>query len=546
MRNANHRAVNFASRLHKMLAGCLTLAILSLTLWLPASAHAAQGDLVTSFGTGGRVTTDIAGFDSAMDAIKMPDGRIIVSGFSQPGPSSPRGMTLAAYLPNGALDANFGQGGTIHEPAGLSSSHAAALAVQNGKLLVASLEFPSVGSVGPVLAIKRYTSNGVLDATFGNNGGFWLTLFFASTASIQGMVVQADGKIVISYITNQFIQQFQALRLLADGSAPDASFGQGGLGIVSFAPAIATPAALALQGDRILLAGTMQGEFTVACLTAAGVLDTTFGSGGIAKFAYPQTGQLQTLAVQPDNKLLLGGYTSVDAYTVAALVRLQANGAPDPTFGNGGAVTTDFFSHEASFYSLVTQADGKIVAAGVAGPAINQSYFALARFNANGSADLSFSADGKTTETFSNALSFCGSLILKNDGNVVAIGTTTLTNPNGRDFALASFETAGPSYDIVVKDDLSNSYLKLNSVTGAYRFTDCAKNLSAEGTAALSTKGCKLTVSGGGLTSSLAALVNSCTKQGEVTVVIVMPGQPSSKTYQFKDANITNNPAGCF
>src|SRR5262249_4378623 len=86
---------------------------------------------------------------------------------------------------------------------------------------------------------------------------------------------------------------------------------------------------------------------------------------------------------------------------------LGASAAPqpglDPAFGAGGEVITDFgtidgYSPLALAYALVVQADGKLVAAGQAGG--GQTYFALARYNTDGSLDPAFGSGGTTITDF--------------------------------------------------------------------------------------------------------------------------------------------------
>src|SRR5918992_350220 len=101
------------------------------------------------------------------------------------------------------------------------------------------------------------------------------------------------------------------------------------------------------------------------------------------------------------------GLTLVGAVALVIAIANPAAAPPgdlDPTFDGDGKVTTDFAGATDEANAISIQADGKIVAAGVARIGLNGSQdFALARYNANGSLDTTFSGDGKVTTDFASA-----------------------------------------------------------------------------------------------------------------------------------------------
>ena len=118
----------------------------------------------------------------------------------------------------------------------------------------------------------------------------------------------------------------------------------------------------------------------------------------------------QSVVVQADGKIVVAGYSGT-SNSDFAVVRYNTDGSLDTAFGTGGKVTTDFM--DTSFganggvstaigpgqdigYSVVLQADGKIVVAGTSrAQQFSDQNFALVRYNADGSLDLSF--DGVNT-----------------------------------------------------------------------------------------------------------------------------------------------------
>src|SRR5262249_44263661 len=118
-----------------------------------------------------------------------------------------------------------------------------------------------------------------------------------------------------------------------------------------------------------------------------GLLDSTFGSGGKVATDFSQATDLANgLALRPDGKIIVAGSSNLDF----ALARYNPNGDLDTTFGNAGRVTTDFFGSFDKGSSVVLQPDGKIVMAGSAVNSITFQDFALARYNSDGSSDLTF------------------------------------------------------------------------------------------------------------------------------------------------------------
>ena len=97
------------------------------------------------------------------------------------------------------------------------------------------------------------------------------------------------------------------------------------------------------------------------------------------------------MAIQTDGKIVVGGNTSFggtsDSYF--ALARYNSNGTTDDNFGDGGIVTTYFGSIYKFSNPVVVQADGKIILAG----STNEN-FTLVRYNTDGTPDNNFSDDG--------------------------------------------------------------------------------------------------------------------------------------------------------
>jgi uncharacterized delta-60 repeat protein len=190
---------------------------------------------------------------------------------------------------------------------------------------------------------------------------------------------------------------------------------------LSFNPvADSTVYSLALQGNgKILVAGDFtnlagQARSGIGRLEADGTLDSSFNPGVVANsFVYPN---LYCLAVQPDEKILLGGaFSTVAGQARAGLARLNPDGTLDPGFNPG----TD-----GRVYCLALQKDGKILVAGFFNSLGGQPRIGLGRLNSDGTLDSSFNPIPDKN--------FIYALALQPDGRILVGGDFITLNGQGR------------------------------------------------------------------------------------------------------------------
>src|ERR1041384_1528732 len=183
---------------------------------------------------------------------------------------------------------------------------------------------------------------------------------------------------------------------------------------------------------------------------AAGGLDPKFGNGGKVFTHIGFGDRVNSLAFQPDGKIIAAGGSASSGIFYAsdfALVRYNADGSVDSTFGAGGKVLTDFFNYEDYINAVALQKDGKIVAAGRARDGANL-YFGIARYNTNGSLDSSFGTGGKVVTSFFGYGDDAHALAIQPDGKIVVAGTAFAASsvPDGSPnptFGLARYNSDG-------------------------------------------------------------------------------------------------------
>ena len=352
-----------------------------------------NGSLDTSFGNGGKVVSDFGASDSAHAVALQPDGKIVAAGASQS--SSIGNIVLARYNADGSLDSTFGNGGKITTDINGQYERADALVLQaDGKLVTAG--FICGGGNCDVLLI-RYNSNGGLDSTFGSGGIVTTDYNGQGVDSARALVLQPDGKIVAAgsvYLSAK--SDFALARYNSNGTL-DTTFGAGGIVTTDFGDSEDASDVVIQPDGKIVAAGSFgdgdpdndPSKFALARYNADGTLDTTFGSGGKVLTDLGQSGHfigLSGLALQAGGKIVVAGGVRLFNENFAsvsenfALVRYNTSGTLDTTFGAGGIVTTNFGVFVRAAGGIVIQPDGKVVAAGYTVHENNSSDIALARY----------------------------------------------------------------------------------------------------------------------------------------------------------------------
>jgi uncharacterized delta-60 repeat protein len=333
-----------------------------------AARYNADGSLDSSFGAGGKaMMPGPAGSDVVVFAATLQtDGKIVLAG-SCSLTGIPQ-VCAARFNANGTADSGFAGSGALRiDTGGAHQGQAMTVVVQSdGGILLGG---ECAGTTTSQLCMVRLLSNGGVDAGFGAGGtGIVLTSYAASSLYNSALVLQSDGKPVwggyrYSGTTNRFYAERYTV-----GGILDTSYGSSGVVETQVLTGQSTPKAAAmLSGNKLVMVGICNDNPLVTNYLCAvrynadGSIDNTFGALGKVAID-PGSFEANALAVQADGKLLVGGREMVAGGNEFALLRLNADGALDTTFGSNGktvlATTND------TLQSVAVQSDGKIVAGG--------------------------------------------------------------------------------------------------------------------------------------------------------------------------------------
>jgi mRNA interferase RelE/StbE len=296
---------------------------------------------------------------------------------------------------------------------------------RGGRLLAA---WPQM-TIRPVVLLAAFSLGGVLASS--------------AAGSVAGpMVGTAPGRVVFS----------------VDGGAIASTDDAGtGLAIVDRYPGGARNPGVALpDGDVVVSAGAGPGPAEIAELAPDGALDPSFGSGGIAQVTVDVPDFLVTQIVrQPDGKLvLLGGDTADDppSTTSFVLVRLDADGSLDRSFGTAGVEVLPLVGSCASCVAVGVRPGGGLVVTGTPGllEGVNRyiTDWVVEGLTSTGALDPSFGKSGIATIAENGAVGM--DLAVLPDGDIVTLGAGFFGGRHLTSYELARLLPSGapdPAFD---------------------------------------------------------------------------------------------------
>ncbi|HEY2586148.1 MAG TPA: FG-GAP-like repeat-containing protein [Tepidisphaeraceae bacterium] len=335
----------------------------------------------TTFGNNGTVQLPFIAEEQATE----PDGTIVVPGHMGDPSANAEQAVCEVLNVDGTPNTSFNGTGMVTTPAGTNAAFFATLPLSDGSVIC-------VGQIGSSAFVAKALANGTLDPTFGTGGVMTLPAL-GTGAVLYAVAAGQGGTVYVGGIAGGGLPV--VARLIASG-ALDPTFGNGGFSTIITGASGSAVGALAVQADgKIVAAGPAGGGVDVVRLNTDGSLDNAYGTNGIATAAGLGVTQqpnnapdvTEGLALQADGKILVANTTSKADF---GLVRLNADGSPDSSFGTGGLVTTDFGGTDDVDTVLVDPASGQIVATGTTDAGGGTLQVAVAAYRPDGTLDPSF------------------------------------------------------------------------------------------------------------------------------------------------------------
>ena len=379
------------------------------------------GDLDSSFDQDGIATTSIGEFsDFAWGAAIDRNAKIVVAGSTYNG--NDYDFALTRFNRDGSVDQNFGNAGKVTTDLGDNNEIKKVAIQSDGKIL-------AVGSTyngnNLDVALVRYNPDGTLDTSFDGDGK--LTFSFGNSDDIStDVILQQDGKIIVSGYSLISNRPHHAIARINPNGSFDTAFNGSGKVTTDYGYSNS----LAIQGDgKLVVAGSnfLDGTYSIALAryNTNGSLDTSFGVAGKVRTSLAgDSSGASSVAVLRDGKLIVAGEVSRPEGDDLALVRYNMDGSLDTSFGSGGYLTSDAWGPADQITDMLVQIDGKILISGF-GSQTTANDFSLVRYEANGLLDTSFGTQGYVhTDIAGNSDDRARGIALQLDGRIVLAGTS--------------------------------------------------------------------------------------------------------------------------
>lgn len=384
----------------------------------------ANGTLDTSFMDEGIFEYTNSSTSTYFNDLKiLSDGSFFVVGEA----GIPVGGIVAKFTSAGILDTNFSGDGIFTNNA---ITRIYSVAVQtDGKII-------GCGSNGSGLAprngkIVRISATGTLEQdTFSNFGN-------ANSNEIFECALQSDGKLIVAGYGNDGTSDFIGISRKLTTLFNDTTFGINGI-VTNDLSAMVNDRATDLiiqTDDKIVVSSTGLNnggdrDFAVLRYDSNGVLDNNFtenfGNGGVSFIDFVignPNDEANSLLIQPNGQLFLGGLSDNGTDKRFGLAKLNNNGSLSFSFGTLGRAITTFSNNDAQINVLGFYLNDKILAAGRTWNGTNYD-FAVARYENEFIPTASaVSVSGKVSTVKGNGIHNAIITLTDIDGNVLTTRT---------------------------------------------------------------------------------------------------------------------------
>lgn len=321
----------------------------------------------------------------------------------------------------GVLDPGFGLGGKlILDLPGDNETAREVLMQPDGKILIAGSSNPN--STG-LFTLIRLLSDGNYDPSFGTNGVVTTAFNSSITSSVSDMLLYPDGSILLGGTAMVGFASHLALAKYLPNGQPDSSFSDDGL--LTYYPGFAFYGnALGVFSDGRIVIGGSSAQFgathaSIIRLNAAGGIDNSFGGGdGIVVTMVGEQSFIQDLIITANDEIVaVGGSSSDGFYNDALILNYVYPGNLDNSFDSDGIKSIALDAYDDYLSGIIELSGNKYLMCGV-----SNVDFALVQLNANGSANTAFSGDGIVRTDMNDSFDELHGLAMDPMGHIVAAG----------------------------------------------------------------------------------------------------------------------------
>ena len=396
-----------------------------------------------NFGVGdGKIIFGIgSGDDAAQSLAVQTDDKILLAGYTYNG--SNNDFSLVRLNPDGTFDTSFDGDGKVTTAVGLGDDKASKVLVQaDGKIVVAGSSFNGSNTD---FALVRYNSDGSLDSSFGNSGKVTTALGTGNDYALDA-AIDMNGKIVVSGNSYNGTDVDVAVVRYNTNGFFDTSFSGDGVVVTHVGAGQDDGNSVAIQSDgKIVIGGSSyQGsnyDYALIRYNTNGSLDTSFNGTGIRTYNLTGNDFGYGVAIRSsDGRIFLTGSSNVGVDSQLALLNFNSDGSSGgPTFSS----TYNYTGWDDSGKSVVIQSDGKILVGGY-----YHNDFVVIRFASNMSVDSGFGTSG-ITQISLVGYSYGYGLGTQSNGKIL-LGGVTVPSTGSADFAVVRLTTNGtldPTFD---------------------------------------------------------------------------------------------------
>ncbi len=321
----------------------------------------------------------------------------------------------------GFLDPTFGEGGLSMVQIGYDN-YSKVIFQSNGKITCTGNSF----------VIDRYTNDGSIDLSFGLKGRLFLT---NKPGYAIGLAEFKNSNYIVTgwFVNSGSNYDILTIKTKSDGSI-DSSFGKNGIVTMDIDNYDYSEAMTIQTDEKIIVVGELgKNEYDdlrifIARFKPDGNIDSSFGENGHVVTKFDKEVACESVALQDDGKILVGGTYNLFAMQPAYYVaRYNPDGSKDNSFGDQGIAQYIFGEGHGEeewvneLTTIVVQQDGKIICGGSQGQFHGWKYdMGLVRFNTDGTLDKSYGEQGSVRIEYPGYYSEIYTMQIQTDGKLVA------------------------------------------------------------------------------------------------------------------------------